>query len=86
MTKKEQIKKYIEDSTGLKVSIRKASIKSSMRGYIIFSSKKTKGVYPSWTFEFSQKMIREYKGTEDNPTFCDRDRFSLYFGNEAYNE
>jgi hypothetical protein len=77
MTKME-IKNKIESETGLKISVRKQSLNSSMRGYLTFSTCKKKGVYPVWGFAYSQKLLKEFAAPEPNPTFCDNSQLNIY--------
>ena len=81
----EQIKNQLEEETGLKISIRINSISSSMRGYVSFTTKKQKGEFTEWSYEYSLKLKKEFEQDELHPTFSNKYQLSVYFGDEAYN-
>jgi len=80
----QNIKNLIEKETGLKVSVKKNSFNGSLSGYVTFSTRKQNETYPEWTFEFAQKMKRDFYQDEPNPTFCGLQEFKYYFGNGIY--
>ncbi len=80
------IKSKIEKETGLKVSVKRAGLKSAMRGYATFTARKVKGQFVEWSIEFARKMLKEFEQEEPTPTFCNTYQFHFYFGMGVYND
>jgi hypothetical protein len=81
-----EIVKIIENMTGLKIGYKINKLDSSLRGYITFTAKKQKDIYPNWSYENSCELISLFATPEPNPVFCSNNNtLCVYFGNEAYN-
>lgn len=68
----QEIKNRIETETGLKVSV------SNKDGYVVFSAKKTNGVYPEWSIEFARAFRNEFPGFEPKPTFTNKYQIQIF--------
>jgi len=80
-----ELKIRLEQETGLKLSMKVCSLNSSMRGYVRFVPRKSKGVYPLFDFHYCRELTNEMPGTEPRPNYFSTDSIHFYFGNEAYN-
>lgn len=81
----EEIKNFIEAETGLKISVKKEALGSSMRGYVTFTTRKTKNGFVDWSYGFSMILKDKYKNENiDIPTFTNKNKISLYIGNKIY--
>jgi hypothetical protein len=79
------VKAYIEEQSGLKVSIKKEGLKSSLKGYVTFSTKKVAGQFTEWSFELGRSFVEKYEKPEPYPTFGNKYKLSIYVGIELYN-
>ena len=78
-------KERIEKETGLKVSVKKHPVGSSMRGYLTFTPRKVGDKYPDFDFDYGRSLQKEFPGTTARPNFFTIGQFSLFYGNDAYN-
>lgn len=82
----EKLKQRIENETGLKVSVKKGALNSSLRGYVTFMPRKKGETYPNFDFDYARKLQAEMPGKEPYPNFFSVGHFTVYYGNEIYNE
>lgn len=73
------IQKRILTETGLKTSVKKHS-KGSMKGYVRIMPTYQNGCYPSFPFDFVQKLKEELAQFDyaDRPVFCSVSDISIY--------
>lgn len=78
-----EIKNFLQNEGGHKVSIRKGALRSGERGYIRF---KVIGRTKTWDWDFCNEIRKKYKAPEPYPTFVtNKCELLIYVGNELYN-
>lgn len=79
------IKNQIESETGIKVSVRKIK-KGSMKGFLYFTPRKVKGVYPQFDFDYCQAKNKESDtGTLTRSTYYTVSNIMVFVGREIFN-